>query len=43
MQGINEYCEAYGFRAHFETSSKENIGVQQSFQRLIREVKIEEY
>jgi hypothetical protein len=40
MEGINNYCEALGFCAYFETSSRDNIGIKQSLQHLIREVQI---
>jgi hypothetical protein len=38
MEEINNYCEVLGFRSYFETSSKDNIGIQSSIQYLIREV-----
>lgn len=38
MDEMSAYSELFGFCSHFETSSQNDIGIQQSMQHLIREV-----
>lgn len=40
MKGIDILIDLLHFRAHFETSSRDNINIHESFESLIREVNV---
>ena len=40
MKGIDILIDLLHFRAHFETSSRDNINIHESFESLIREVSL---